>query len=92
MATNGLKVDSNSGEVVLKGKLFGMTDISSDMGAVTVNPGAPKDQFNYELNADMGSVSVGGDDHSGNVVMNNGLAPNTLKIKTDMGSIKVNFD
>jgi hypothetical protein len=92
MATNGLKVKSGSGEVVLRGKLFGLTDITSDMGAVTVNPGAPKDQFNYELNADMGSVSVGGDNFSGNVAMNNGTAKNTKKIKTDMGSIKVNFN
>jgi hypothetical protein len=37
------------------------------MGAVTVEPGAPKDQFNYELNADMGSVSVGGDNVQGSV-------------------------
>ncbi len=92
MATNGLKVNSNSGEVVLNGKLFGLTDITSDMGSVTVNPGASKDQFNYELNADMGSVSVGGDNLSGNVAMNNASAKNTLKVKTDMGSIKVNFD
>lgn len=90
--TSGLKVESGSGEVVLKGKLSGLTDITGDMGAVTVNPGTSKDQFNYELNADMGTVSVGGDDFSGNVVMNNGSAKNTLKIKTDMGSIKVNFD
>lgn len=92
METNGLKVESNSGEVVLRGKLFGLTDISCDMGSVTVDPGAPKDQFNYELNADMGSVTVGGDDFSGNVAINNGSAKNTLKIKTDMGSINVNFD
>jgi DUF4097 and DUF4098 domain-containing protein YvlB len=92
MATKGLKVDSSSGEVVLEGKLFGLTDIASDMGAVTVNPGAPKEQFNYELNTDMGSVSIGGDGFSGNVAMNNASAKNTLKIKTDMGSIKVNFD
>jgi DUF4097 and DUF4098 domain-containing protein YvlB len=92
MATNGLKVESGSGEVALKGKLFGLTDITGDMGAVTVNPGAPKDQFNYELNADMGSVSIGGDNFNGNVAMNNGSAKNTLRIKTDMGSIKVDFN
>lgn len=92
MSTKGLKVRSSSGEVVLDGKLFGLTDITSDMGAVTVDPGAPKEQFNYELNADMGSVSVGGDQYSGDVAINNGSAPNTLKIKTDMGAIKVNFN
>ena len=92
MATNGLKVDSNGGEVVLRGKLFGLTDITSDMGAVSVSLGAPKDQFNYELNADMGSVSVGGDNYGGNAAINNGSAPNTLKVKTDMGAINVNFD
>ena len=92
MATNGLKVNSDSGEVVLRGKLFGLTDITSDMGAVTVNPGAPKDQFNYELNADMGSVSVDGGSVTGGVISGNGSAKNTLKIKTDVGAIKVNFD
>jgi DUF4097 and DUF4098 domain-containing protein YvlB len=92
LETNGLKVESGSGEVVLKGKLFGLTDITNEMGAVTVNPGAPKDQFNYELNTDMGSVSVGGDNFSGNAAINNGSAKNTLKIKTDMGAIKVNFN
>ena len=92
LATNGLKVNSSSGDVNLQGKLLGLTDVTCDMGAVTVEPGAPKDQFNYELNADMGSVSVGGDNVQGNVSFNNGSAKNTLKIKTDMGSIKVNFD
>lgn len=92
LTTNGLKVDSNSGEVNLQGKLFGMTDITSDMGAVTVNPGAQKDQFNYELNAEMGSVSIGGDNINGSLISNSGSAANTLKIKTNMGSIKVNFE
>lgn len=92
LATSGLKVNSNSGDVDLRGKLSGLTDITCDMGAVTVDPGAPRDQFNYELNTDMGSVSIGGDSVTGSVVSNNGAAKNTLKIKTDMGSIKVNFD
>jgi DUF4097 and DUF4098 domain-containing protein YvlB len=91
LATNGMKVNSSSGDVNLQGKLLGLTDITCDMGAVTVEPGAPKDQFNYELNADMGSVSVGGDNVQGSVTFN-GSAKNTLKIKTDMGSIKVNFN
>lgn len=90
--SKGLKVESNSGEVNVEGKLTGLTDIKSDMGKVSVSPGAPKDQFNYELNADMGSVSIGGEKMSGDVTASNVSAANTLKIKTNMGEIKVNFD
>jgi DUF4097 and DUF4098 domain-containing protein YvlB len=92
LTSNGLKVESNSGGIDLQGKLLGLTDITCDMGSVTVNPGAPRDQFNYELNADTGSVSVGGDSASGGITSNNGSAKNTLKINADMGDIKVNFN
>ena len=92
MTSNGLKVESDSGDVNLGGKLTGLIDVTCDMGKVTVNPGAPRDQFNLELNADMGSVSIEGDRVSGSTTSNNPSAKNTLKITTDMGDINVNFN
>lgn len=90
--SGGLKVESDSGEVNLNGKLTGVTDISSDMGAVRVSPGGPRDHFNYELNADLGSVTIGGDKISGSAASSNPDAENSLKISTDMGEIHVEFD
>jgi len=62
------------------------------MGKVTVEPGASRDQFNYEFNADMGNVSIEGDKVSGNIANTNASAKNTLKITTDMGDINVDFE
>lgn len=92
MTSNGLIVEADSGDVNLEGKLTGLIDVTCNMGKVTVTPGAPRDQFNYEFNADMGSVSMEGNQVSGSMASNNPSAKNTLKITTDMGDINVNFD
>lgn len=90
--TKGITAAADSGDINLQGTLTGVTDITCDMGSVTVSPGGSKEQFNYELNADMGSVSVSGVKASGSVSAISGDAKNTLKISADMGSINVNFD
>ena len=92
MTSNGLKVEADSGDVNLEGMLAGITDVTCDMGKVTINPGAARDQFNFELDADMGTVSIEGDRKSGSVSSENPSAKNTLKITTDMGDINVNFE
>ncbi len=92
LKSEGLKAETNSGDVDLQGTLLGLTDVTCDMGKVTINPGASRDQFNYEFNADMGTVSIEGDKVSGSVAINNGSAKNTLKIATDMGDIRVMFN
>ncbi|MDD3167886.1 MAG: DUF4097 family beta strand repeat-containing protein [Eubacteriales bacterium] len=92
ITSNGLKAESDSGDIDLQGQLLGLTDVTCDMGKVTINPGAPRDQFNYDLNTDMGSVSIEGDRVSGSMAVNNASAKNTLKLTTDMGDISVIFD
>lgn len=92
MTSKGLKAESDSGDVDLQGELLGLTDVSCDMGKVTIRPGAQRDQFNYELNTDLGSVSIADSKVSGSTAINNAAAPNTLKITTDMGDINVIFE
>lgn len=91
LTSNGLKAVGNSGDIDLQGTLMGTTDITCDLGKVTIDPGAPKDQFNYDLNADLGKVSIGGESASGSITSTTS-AKNTLKVKADMGDIKVNFN
>lgn len=92
MKTNGLKATADSGDINLQGSLLGLTDITCDMGSVKVSPGGSKDQFNYELSTDMGSVSIGDEQASGTLKASNESAKNTLNIKADSGSINVNFN
>ena len=90
--SNGLKAEANSGDIVVQGTLLGTTDINCDMGTVTVHPGGTKDQFNYELKADMGSIHVDDVKSSGSVSNSSGSAAGTLKITTNMGDINLNFN
>lgn len=89
--SKGLNVKADSGDVNVEGELSGVTDIKNSMGAVTVRPGAPRDRFSYELNADLGSVTVDGQNTAGSVAFSTPSSENTLKISTDMGAIKVDF-
>lgn len=89
--SKGLRVRSSSGDVELRGELLGLTDVSSDMGKVTINPGLTKDQFNYDLSTDMGAVYAGGDKAGGSFVSSNASAKNTLKVRADMGDVRVEF-
>ncbi len=90
--SKGLKVRADSGDINIEGKLSGVTDLKNDMGAVTVSPGGPKDQFSYELNADLGSVTVDGKNTAGSVAFSTPSSEHILKISTDMGAINVNFN
>jgi hypothetical protein len=89
--SKGLKVTNDSGDINLQGTLLGTTDVTCDMGKVTISPGGSKDQFNYELNTDMGSATIGGDKVSGSIKSANS-APNTLKVKNSMGDINIVFN
>jgi len=89
--SNGLKVTADSGDVTVDGNLSGVTDITNNLGSVTVSPGGPRDQFSYELNADLGSVSVDGKNTAGSVAFSTPSSENILKIATDMGAITVSF-
>lgn len=91
LSSKGLKVTNDSGDINLQGTLLGTTDVTCDMGKVTISPGGSKDQFNYELNTDMGKVTVGGDKVSGSITSANS-APNTLKVENSMGDINIVFN
>ena len=91
VASNGLKVRNDSGDINVQGTLLGNTDITCNLGKVTVDTGVAKEQFDYELNTDMGSVSIDGGKVSNSIASSNN-AKNTLKIANDMGDINVNFN
>jgi hypothetical protein len=90
LSTNSLNVDNQSGDIELSGKLLGKTEVDCSMGEVTVLPENTKDQYDYELKTNMGTVTVDGNEVSNSTSVTNG-ANNHLKVNAEMGDIKVDF-
>ncbi len=90
--SKGLTLEAGSGDIDVQGVLQGVTDIQCDLGSVTVNPSGTKDQFRYELETDLGTVSVDEQESSGSISDSNASAKNSLKIQADMGDISVDFN
>lgn len=90
--SKGLKVTADSGDVTVEGELSGITDVKNNMGSVAVRPGGPQDQFSYELNTDLGSVSVDGKNTAGSIAFSTPSTENMIKVSAEMGSINLNFN
>ncbi len=90
LKSNGLKAENSSGDIELQGALLEITDVTCDMGKVTINTDVPKDQYDYELNTDIGKVTIEGESVSSSIALSNN-AKNMLKINTDLGDINIHF-
>ena len=90
LSTGSLIVDNQSGDIELSGKLLGKTEVDCSMGEVNVSLENAKDQYDYELKASLGTVTVDGNEVSNSTSVANG-ANNNLKVKTEAGDIKVVF-
>lgn len=89
--TKGLKVENKSGDIDLSGILLGDTDITSNLGTVSVSLGAAESQFNYDLKTSLGEVTLGDNESSGSIQAKNG-ATNNLKVVANLGDIEVEFE
>ncbi len=90
LSTGSLIVDNQSGDIELSGKLLGKTEVDCSMGEVNVSLENAKDQYDYELKASLGMVTVDGNEVSNSTSVANG-ANNNLKVNAEVGDIKVDF-
>lgn len=90
--SKGMDVTSSSGDVKIKGKIQGLTKVRCDLGSVTVTTDLPKEQYNYELQVDLGQVYLGNDKVSSISSQNGANLSNTMDIQADTGDIRVNFN
>lgn len=68
-------------------------EIEVDLGSIYYNPVGEESDYNYEISADLGTVSVGSQELSGishKRTVDNG-ASRTMKVATDMGEIDIYF-
>lgn len=90
---NGVTVDADLGSVTLFGDLTETVDISADLGDVTLCLARPRDEYHWDLSADLGSVTVDGVGNgkmSGSVTGGGGGFK--ITVEASLGSIQVVFD
>lgn len=88
-----LNVDADLGNVTLYGDLSGAVEIDADLGDVTLGLSRPSSHYNWDLSADMGSITVDGQEHGGfSSSVTGGNGGTILQVDADLGSITVDFD
>lgn len=91
--TGSLDVDADLGEVVLFGDLGEYIEVDADLGSVQLGLTRPASEYSWELEADMGSVTVDGkkqrldDDHEAA----GGYGSRVIEVDADLGSVTVDF-
>lgn len=91
--TTTLEVEANLGEVTLYGDLGENVDISADLGSVQLGLTRPSSEYSWQLEADLGSVTVDGksqrlnDDHEAT----GGHGSRMIEVDADLGSITLDF-
>ena len=81
------------GEAVLDGTFMGNMDLQCSMGNLEINVRGKETDYNYEIEAAMGSVEVAGESYNGLASERsvNNHADKTICVEASMGSITVSF-
>lgn len=89
-----LDVEANLGEVNLYGDLGEYVDISADLGSVQLGLSKPASDYCWELEADMGSITVDGKNQHTNDdgKVTGGSGNRTIEVDASLGSITLDFD
>ncbi|MBC8570042.1 DUF4097 domain-containing protein [Zongyangia hominis] len=88
LESDGIKIEADSGAVHLSGTLRGHTEIHADLGNVDVATTLKKNDYNYNIHSDLGSIYFNKKQQDG-LTFDTGAA-NDLIIRVDSGSIHVN--
>lgn len=86
-----LEADVDLGSIELAGTVNGDVTASTDMGSIILTLSEDPDDFNYEINTDLGSITVGNQDYSGmdrEKIVENG-SERKMKLDSSMGSIEI---
>lgn len=94
VVTTSLQVDADLGEVALSGDLGEYVNISADLGSVELDLTRSADEYCWELEADMGSITVDGKKQRANDEneVTGGYGDRMIEVDASLGSITLNFD
>ena len=92
--TTTFQVDADLGEVNLFGDLGECVDISADLGSVQLGLSKPASDYCWELEADLGSITVDGRNQHVNDEneVTGGYGNKMIEVDASLGSITVDFD
>lgn len=94
MQVTEMNAEVGMGHLLLEGTILGDVNAECSMGSIEMNLSGREEEFNYNLEAAMGTVSIGNEDYSGlahdKSVRNS--ADKTMSIECAMGSIEVYFE
>lgn len=94
VVTTSFQVDADLGEVNLSGDLGEYVDISADLGSVQLGLTRPADEYCWQLEADLGSITVDGKKQHVNDEneVTGGYGGRVIEVDASLGSITVDFD
>ncbi len=90
---NGTTVAVDMGDATLAGVFEKNIDLNCDMGSISLQVDGKENDYNYEVEADMGQVTIGSGSSAGmsaSQTINNN-ADKTITADTDMGTILIQF-
>ncbi|MGB4659091.1 MAG: DUF4097 family beta strand repeat-containing protein [Mobilitalea sp.] len=93
VTANNVSVECGVGEVDIEGVITGENYIHSGVGSVKLELQGNEDDYTYEVNAGIGSVSIGENSYNNvsNEIINNGNGANYLKLDCGIGDINIDF-
>lgn len=94
MQVTNLDAEVGMGHLQVDGIILGDVDAECSMGSIEFNLTGREEDFNYNLEAAMGNVSIGSEKYSGltsNRTIKNSASKN-MSIECSMGNIEVNFE
>lgn len=89
-----LDVSTSMGSVEMAGTVSGNAEVSADMGSVTLTLHQDASSFNYQIENEMGSVSIDGKSYpvsEKKTVVDNG-ARQRLEAEAEAGSVQIRYD
>lgn len=86
-----LDLSGGIGDIEIDGKLTGKSVISGGMGNVTLDVDGKKEDYNYKVEAGLGSIYIDGE-KKGDTNSYNNSQSNLIDIEGGIGTIRVNFD
>lgn len=87
--TDSLTASNSMGEIEISGDIRGTVDLEDDMGSITLRTAAPVSDFGYDLEVDMGKLTVNGRTYTGHTEREGG--PHSLYARNSMGNIDLSF-
>ena len=88
------ELSTDLGSVSCSGLLARELGGSSDLGSVELLLPGPREDFRWELEANMGQLSLGGETQSrglGELLVSGGTGEHLVKASSDLGSVDVSF-